>query len=357
MPPEEVLASSFRDPAGYVFRDDGVIYRAIRGSVRSHYDMLMSSGLYDELVAANLLVSHEEVKPGAGRPGEIYKIIRPEEVPFISYPYEWSFSQIQDAAAVTLEIEKRALRSGMTLVDASAYNIQFHQGPPSPHRYPLPAPGGRRGALDGLRAVLPSFSGAAGSDEPERCPSGTAPSRSSRRHPARPGIVAPPPSFAETALSAPPPASSRAEPETLRGALRQRSRRGKVSRQALLGLVDSLEAGIKRLHWRPSGTEWADYYADTNYSPEGLDDKLRAVQDFIGEVRPRTVWDLGGNIGTFSRIAAAAGESHHLIRHRPGLRRNQLPPKPPGKGNEPPPPPPRRDQSEPWRRLGEHRDG
>ena len=83
--------------------------------------------------------------------------------------------------------------------------------------------------------------------------------------------------------------------------------RGKVSRQALLGLIDSLEAGIKRLHWRPSGTEWADYYADTNYSPEGLGDKLRAVQDFISEVRPRTVWDLGGNIGTFSRIAAAAG--------------------------------------------------
>ena len=68
--------------------------------------MLMSSGLYDELVAADLLVPHEEVRTDAARPGEIYKIIRPEEVPFISYPYEWSFSQLQDAAAVTLEIQK-----------------------------------------------------------------------------------------------------------------------------------------------------------------------------------------------------------------------------------------------------------
>ena len=46
--------------------------------------------------------------------------------------------------------------------------------------------------------------------------------------------------------------------------------RGKVGRQALLGLVDSLESGTKKLHWRASGTEWADYYEDTNYTPEGL---------------------------------------------------------------------------------------
>jgi hypothetical protein len=83
--------------------------------------------------------------------------------------------------------------------------------------------------------------------------------------------------------------------------------RGKVGRQALLGLVDSLESGTRKLRWRASGTEWADYYEDTNYTTEGLDDKRKAVEEFIGEVRPRTVWDLGGNIGTFSRIAAAAG--------------------------------------------------
>jgi hypothetical protein len=83
--------------------------------------------------------------------------------------------------------------------------------------------------------------------------------------------------------------------------------RGKVGRQALLGLVDSLESGTRKLRWRASGTEWADYYEDTNYTTEGLEHKRKAVEEFIGEVRPRTVWDLGGNIGTFSRIAAAAG--------------------------------------------------
>jgi ribosomal protein L11 methylase PrmA len=61
------------------------------------------------------------------------------------------------------------------------------------------------------------------------------------------------------------------------------------------------------LRWRSSGTEWADYYQDTNYTAEGAADKERAVGEFIDETRPRTVWDMGANVGVFSRIAAASG--------------------------------------------------
>ena len=57
-----------------------------------------------------------------------FKVIQPERVPFISYPYEWSFSQLKDAALATLSIHKRALKLGMLLKDASAYNIQFVRG-------------------------------------------------------------------------------------------------------------------------------------------------------------------------------------------------------------------------------------
>ena len=59
-----------------------------------------------------------------------YKIIKPEPIPFISYPYEWCFSQLQDAALTTIRILKRALEFGMSLKDASAYNIQFLRGKP-----------------------------------------------------------------------------------------------------------------------------------------------------------------------------------------------------------------------------------
>ena len=59
-----------------------------------------------------------------------YKILKPVELPLISYPYEWSFSQYKDAALATLEIQKRAYAKGFALKDASAYNIQFYEGKP-----------------------------------------------------------------------------------------------------------------------------------------------------------------------------------------------------------------------------------
>ncbi|MDQ3222075.1 MAG: SAM-dependent methyltransferase, partial [Gemmatimonadota bacterium] len=61
---------------------------------------------------------------------EAYAVIRPERVQFISYPYEWSFGQLQDAASLTLEIQERALARGFTLRDSSAYNVQFQGGRP-----------------------------------------------------------------------------------------------------------------------------------------------------------------------------------------------------------------------------------
>jgi hypothetical protein len=120
-----VLNASFRDPSGFLFSRAGTLYRQVNLSYQSDYDFLISSGLYKRLVAAGLLVSHTEQDVDPADPGVAYKIISPEVVPFISYPYEWSFSQYKDAALVTLKIQKIALELGMSLKDASAYNIKF----------------------------------------------------------------------------------------------------------------------------------------------------------------------------------------------------------------------------------------
>jgi ribosomal protein L11 methylase PrmA len=80
-----------------------------------------------------------------------------------------------------------------------------------------------------------------------------------------------------------------------------------MRRVSLLGLVDNLELAVKQLKWRPKGTEWADYYEDTNYSMDALEHKKRVVAEFLEEVRPKSVWDLGANIGMFSRLASDRG--------------------------------------------------
>lgn len=80
-----------------------------------------------------------------------------------------------------------------------------------------------------------------------------------------------------------------------------------VNRRALLGLVDSLERAVRTLNWNPKGTEWAGYYQDTNYSSSGFEHKKRVVEEFLGKIRPKVAWDLGANVGTFSRIASGMG--------------------------------------------------
>src|SRR5574338_267074 len=123
-------SSSFRDPSGYVYKDaSGNVMRYVSKEYADDYNFLMQSGLYNELVDAGLLIPHKEVTPKAIDANR-HKLLQPEQIPFMSYPYEWSFSQLKDAALATIKTQQAALKHGMVLKDASAYNIQFYKGKP-----------------------------------------------------------------------------------------------------------------------------------------------------------------------------------------------------------------------------------
>lgn len=117
--------SSFRDPSGYVFYEDGKVFRRINECYIELYDLLMTSGLYDELVNLGMLVKHKEIKREKD-----FILLEVEKIPFISYPYEWCFDEYRDAAILTLKINLVALKYNMILKDASAYNVQFLNGKP-----------------------------------------------------------------------------------------------------------------------------------------------------------------------------------------------------------------------------------
>jgi hypothetical protein len=122
-----VDSASFRDPSGHVYKIDGRIYRTVTDHALADFEALRASGVYDELAAAGKVVVAEIVE------GEIPESLRQEArivlehppLPFISYPYEWSFAALKAAALHHLEVHQAALERGMTLSDASAYNIQF----------------------------------------------------------------------------------------------------------------------------------------------------------------------------------------------------------------------------------------
>ena len=100
------LIASFRDPSGFVFKQKGVVYRQINKIYKSDYENLMNSGLYRDLVASHSLIEHKEVELPTHKENDgAWKVIRPREIPFISYYYEWPFSMLKDAARFVISGE------------------------------------------------------------------------------------------------------------------------------------------------------------------------------------------------------------------------------------------------------------
>jgi hypothetical protein len=300
------LSSSFRDPSGFVFIHEGEFYRQVNQRYRQHFDRLHESGLYETLVGENLLIPHEEADASLARSPEAYRIIKPEQIPFVSYPYEWSFSQFQDAALATLRIQKRALEKGMALKDASAYNIQFHKGRPvlidtlSLEIYREGAP------WVAYRQYCEHFLGplALMAYRDVRL------SQLLRRH-----IDGIPVDLASSLLPAKTKlkgallmhlhlhAKSQARHQDNPGA----AKTAKVSRAGLQGIIESLEGATKSLALKSNTGVWSDYYADTNYSESAAAHKAELVGQYIEKAAPKMTWDLGGNVGRFSRLAAERG--------------------------------------------------
>ncbi|MGZ9235121.1 MAG: SAM-dependent methyltransferase [Anaerolineales bacterium] len=297
------LSASFRDPSGFLFSRDGVLYRQVNRTYEKEYARFMESGLYDRLVKAGLLIPHAEVDQNSAVP-EAYKIIRPERVPFISYPYEWSFGQLKDAALATLSIQRRALKLDMSLKDASAYNIQFVRGKAtlidtlSFERYKEGQP------WVAYRQFCQHF----------LAPLALMALRDIRLNQlTRVYIDGVPLDLASELL----PAGTRLNFGLLThihlhaGAQKRYSGADVKSRaattfgkQAMTGLIDSLDSTIRKLDWKPGGTEWGNYYDITNYSDAAFEHKKELVREWSARVKPSLVWDLGANNGVFSRVAA-----------------------------------------------------
>lgn len=300
------LSSSFRDPSGFLFVEDGSLYRQVNQVYRESYDHLMDSGLCDTLVSKGLLIPHEEASSDLARTDDAYKVLKPQPVPFISYPYEWCFSQLKDAALLTLQVQKTAIDFGATLKDASAYNVQFL---------------GPKPVLIDTLSFEKYTEGEAWVPYRQFCQHFLAPlalmshtdvrlSQLSRTY-----IDGVPLDLASVLL----PFRTRLSFSLLSHIhLHARSQqhfaertvdtsRRRMARRSFLGLIDSLESAVKKLNWQPRGELWRDYYEGSSYSADALDQKRGIVSGYLDRVRPAVAWDLGGNVGLFSRVASEKG--------------------------------------------------
>ncbi|MBW2541076.1 MAG: SAM-dependent methyltransferase [Deltaproteobacteria bacterium] len=304
------LGASFRDPSGFVFERDGIIYRQVNRSYAADYDRLMSSGLYAALVERGLLIAHEEVSIEPTGRGDPYRILQPDLVPFISYPYEWCFGELKDAALATLEIQRIALDFGMTLKDASAYNIQFLQGRPvfidtlsfEAYEEGTPWVAWRQFCQHFLAPLALISYRDVGLGQLSRLYIDGVPLALARSLlPARAWLRIQ--LFLHIWVQA--GSQRRFEGAASEDATAPKQR--PVSRKNLDNLVAGLKNACESLDWKPEGTEWADYYEGDSYTDEGDEDKAAVVASHLDRIRPAEVWDLGANTGRFSRIASERG--------------------------------------------------
>jgi hypothetical protein len=121
-------SSSYRDPSGFMFYHNGVLYRQVNKVFGKDFDQFISGGLYQHLVDQDLIVPHQLISENLSGTGQWHATLQPEAIPFISYPYEWCFEMLKDAALLTLRLVQEAMKYGMMLKDASAYNVQWHKG-------------------------------------------------------------------------------------------------------------------------------------------------------------------------------------------------------------------------------------
>jgi ribosomal protein L11 methylase PrmA len=280
----------------------------------------MQSGLYNKLLERKMIVPHQEVAQEPQQPESAYKILQPVSIEFISYPYEWSFSQLKDAALLTLELQGFALEHSMTLKDASAYNIQFHDGHPllidtlsferKQEGQPwvaykqfcqhFLAPLALMANVDvRLNQLLRVFIDGIPLD------------LVSRLLPARTWI--------NFSLLAHIHLHARSQRHFAGRDVRKATTNLSMTDTRVLALLESLKSSVEKLNWSPVGTEWVDYYdASHNYQPQALEHKTEVVDSFLERVQPKTIWDLGANTGYFSRLGSRRGIPTYAFDVDPG---------------------------------------
>jgi ribosomal protein L11 methylase PrmA len=304
---------SFRDPSGGVYELGGEIFRTVAEKATPHFNHFRDSGLMAKLAEAGRIVATEEVnrsvltKAGVDAP----MVLRHGRVPFISYPYEWSFPLLKAAALLHLNIQIEALKSGVSLSDATAYNVQF-LGPKPVFIDVLSFRKYKDGEIwAGYRQfceqflnplLLRSLFGITHNSWFRGNLEGIDTLMLARLMPWWRNF-----SFnilSHVTMQA--RLQSAAMADTAKGT--SRAKAVTLPRLNFERMLMSLRDWIKTLQPKDTGaTVWQHYAENTTYQSDEQQAKRRFVSDFVARAKPKTLWDIGCNTGDYSEVALQSG--------------------------------------------------
>ena len=311
-----VDTGSFRDRDGRIYRHEGRIFRGVSATALEEFRKLESTVFYRKFLERGQLVNSELLTPDqAPLPSEIRQqwagILEHQRIPVVSYPYEWTFGMLRDAALLQLDLVEAAILEGMTLKDATPYNIQFVSGKavfidiPSFETLPAGAPwAGYRQfwerflfplmlqAYKGIHLQPLMRSGIDG------VPVQTAARMFGFRDRFRSGITT------HVWLQAKLDDRYGGTGQNVRSDLKSAG----FNKELILVNVRKLKKLVTKLSWQGDGSEWGAYEEFHNYSQSDHDLKESFISDSVAGSEAKLVWDIGCNTGQFSKIAARHAE-------------------------------------------------
>ena len=303
---------SFRDPLSRVVVDECGVMRVVRGRGVDDLAALQTAPFFAIALRERQVVGTRNIDVPATFRADWQAAVEHDRIPVISYPYEWTFSMLQDAALQQLALTRAALTDGLVTKDATPYNTQFVGAEPtfidvgSFERLPKGEPwrAHRQFCMLFYLPLLlqatvdvdfqPLLRGSLHGITPE-----TARRMLPWRH--RFGHGA----FINVVLHA----RLERRNAAVEGDAGQELARAGYGPKLIDAQLAKLEKHIAGLRWAASDSEWSDYADRSHYEADDLAQKTDFVERVARTSKPGVVIDFGANDGHFSRIVAPFAET------------------------------------------------
>lgn len=303
---------SYRDRDARIFYgDSGEVFRALSVHALEEWQAASAARFFQQGMAEGKIVATELVDaarcPAPPDNASWAGVLKHESIPFVSYPYEWTFGMLKDAALLHLDLLQTALKEGFTIKDGTAYNVQWVGQRPvfiDVASFERLTPGqvwaGYRQFCQTFLfpLFLQAYKNVAFQPALRGCLDGLKPEEfgnlMSFRDLFRRGVLAH--AYLHGKLEA---------NRTVRKTNPQQSlHRAGFATALIQRNVTQLIRIVSRLNWSPRESTWSAYAGANSYSPDDKEHKARFVREAARARRSALVWDLGCNTGEYSRIAA-----------------------------------------------------
>lgn len=290
--------SSYKDADGFVFYENDKVYRKINSCFLQHYQTLKSKRIYDVLIEQKLLINFREEKRGE----ELY--LETERIPIITYPYEWSFEQLKQAALLQLKLMEVCLLHDAILKDASPFNVQFRNN---------------KACFIDLLSIEPYEEGKPWLAYKQFCEFFLSPLLLSSYHSGNWNklLMIYPEGIPLKHTASLLPFKARFNSLSLFHIITHskfskggnKSSQKKISKTKITSIINHLKIGIEELKSFEKESNWSDYQNNLPYSKEELQTKKKSVQQLMADKQYTTILDVGANHDLFAEAFISSAQN------------------------------------------------